>query len=143
VPAGPPCLPEPHHRRLLLLTAAVAPSAAAAAGAPSPEPIQEYVSFSLSRGLPDKLSQPAHMLPLATLPWSSPLCPSPLMHASIDCPPPPVVTSNGMPLLIHMTFKDKGRFSRHHMLAIASWARENPDHVILMYDDADLLAYMR
>lgn len=51
--------------------------------------------------------------------------------------------SNGMPLLIHMTFKDKGSFARHHMLSLASWARENPDHAILMYDDADLEAYIR
>jgi hypothetical protein len=54
-----------------------------------------------------------------------------------------VCCSNGMPLLIHMTFKDKGQFARHHMLALASWAKENPDHAILMYDDADLEAYLR
>jgi mannosyltransferase OCH1-like enzyme len=48
-----------------------------------------------------------------------------------------------MPLLIHMTFKDKGQFARHHMLSLASWAKENPDHAILMYDDADLEAYLR
>lgn len=48
-----------------------------------------------------------------------------------------------MPLLIHMTFKDKGAFARHHMLSLASWAKENPDHAILMYDDADLHAYLR
>lgn len=46
-------------------------------------------------------------------------------------------------MLIHMTLKDKGRLSRHHMLAISSWARHNPDHTLLLYDDADLLAYMR
>ncbi|KAF8060288.1 OCH1 [Scenedesmus sp. PABB004] len=50
---------------------------------------------------------------------------------------------NGLPLLIHMTFKDKGAFARHHLLSLASWARENPDHAILMYDDADLEAYLR
>lgn len=48
-----------------------------------------------------------------------------------------------MPLLIHMTFKDKGQFARHHLLSLASWAKENPDHAILMYDDADLEAYLR
>lgn len=50
---------------------------------------------------------------------------------------------NGMPMLIHMTFKDKGQFARHHLLSLASWAKENPDHAILMYDDADLRAYLR
>ena len=48
-----------------------------------------------------------------------------------------------MPLLIHMTFKDKGQFARHHLLSLASWSKENPDHAILMYDDADLEAYLR
>eukprot|EP00775_Hariotina_reticulata_P002194 gene2194-2512_t len=49
---------------------------------------------------------------------------------------------NGMPLMIHMTFKDKGQFARHHILSLASWAKENPDHAILMYDDDDLQAYL-
>lgn len=48
-----------------------------------------------------------------------------------------------MPLLVHMTFKHKGRFSRYHMMALLSWAKQNPDHAILLYDDADLLAYIR
>ena len=47
-----------------------------------------------------------------------------------------------MPLLIHMTFRDKGGFSRHHALSLASWARLNPGHAILLYDDADLRAYL-
>lgn len=50
---------------------------------------------------------------------------------------------NGIPLLLHMTFKDKGRLSRHHMLSLVSWAKANPHHTLLMYDDADLMAYMR
>jgi mannosyltransferase OCH1-like enzyme len=41
-----------------------------------------------------------------------------------------------------MTFKDKDTFARHHMLSIVSWARANPDHLILMYDDDDLAAYL-
>lgn len=51
--------------------------------------------------------------------------------------------SNGMPVMIHMTFKDKGQFARHHMLSLASWAKENPDHAILMYDDDDLMDYIK
>eukprot|EP00878_Enallax_costatus_P024228 GHUV01025837.1.p1 GENE.GHUV01025837.1~~GHUV01025837.1.p1 ORF type:complete len:299 (+),score=51.38 GHUV01025837.1:56-898(+) len=54
----------------------------------------------------------------------------------------PPLDRNGMPMLIHMTFKDKGQFARHHLLSLASWSKENPDHAILMYDDADLEAYL-
>ncbi|KIY98196.1 Initiation-specific alpha-1,6-mannosyltransferase [Monoraphidium neglectum] len=49
---------------------------------------------------------------------------------------------NGLPLLVHMTFKDKGTFARHHLLSLASWARSNPDYAILMYDDRDLQDYL-
>lgn len=55
----------------------------------------------------------------------------------------PPLDRNGMPLLIHMSFKDKGRLARHHLLSLASWAAENPDHAILLYDDDDLEAYLR
>jgi mannosyltransferase OCH1-like enzyme len=50
---------------------------------------------------------------------------------------------NGFPLLVHMTFKDKGAFLRHHMLSLASWTKTNPDYMILMYDDNDLTNYMQ
>lgn len=49
---------------------------------------------------------------------------------------------NGLPLLIHMTFKDKSEFMRHHVLSLASWARANPDYAIVMYDDRDLQDYL-
>ncbi|KAI8474887.1 MAG: hypothetical protein J3K34DRAFT_406116 [Monoraphidium minutum] len=52
------------------------------------------------------------------------------------------VDRNGLPLLVHMTFKDKSSFMRHHILSLASWARANPDYAILMYDDADLRDYL-
>ncbi|GBF90195.1 alpha-1,6-mannosyltransferase subunit [Raphidocelis subcapitata] len=49
---------------------------------------------------------------------------------------------NGLPLLIHMTLRDKASFSRHHVLSIASWSRANPDYALLMFDDSDLRSYL-
>lgn len=45
-------------------------------------------------------------------------------------------------MLVHMTFKDKSFFYRHHLISIASWAKLNPDYNILMYDDHDLHQYL-
>ena len=45
-------------------------------------------------------------------------------------------------MLVHMTFKDKDAFQRHHVLSIASWARANPDYALLLYDDGDLSRYL-
>lgn len=76
---------------------------------------------------------------LAGIGASARLVTDPVPFLATEKPP---LDRNGMPLLIHMTFKDKGAFARHHMLSLASWAKENPDHAILMYDDADLHAYL-
>eukprot|EP00877_Chromochloris_zofingiensis_P000526 jgi/Chrzof1/10474/UNPLg00402.t1 len=52
------------------------------------------------------------------------------------------IDRNGFPMLVHMTFKDKSFFYRHHLISIASWAKLNPDYNILMYDDHDLHQYL-
>ncbi|KAI8468481.1 MAG: hypothetical protein J3K34DRAFT_459880 [Monoraphidium minutum] len=48
----------------------------------------------------------------------------------------------GVPLMIHMTMRDKQLVPPHQVLSILSWGRFNPGYALLMYDDSDMREYM-
>jgi len=47
-----------------------------------------------------------------------------------------------LPKLVHFTVRDKNDMLPHQALSIASWARLNPGHSILLYDDVDIRAFI-
>ena len=48
-----------------------------------------------------------------------------------------------IPPVIHMTIKDKSKLSAHNYVSILSWIKFNPEWVILLYDDSDVVEYVR
>mmetsp|Transcript_20201 Transcript_20201/g.44059 ORF Transcript_20201/g.44059 Transcript_20201/m.44059 type:complete len:464 (+) Transcript_20201:225-1616(+) len=52
-------------------------------------------------------------------------------------------SATGIPPMIHMAMKDKNMFLPHAALSIISWAKQNPGHAILLFDDADIEAYIQ
>jgi hypothetical protein len=52
------------------------------------------------------------------------------------------VLATGLPKLVHFTVKDKNRLKPHQVVSMASWARFNPGHSILLFDDHDVRLFM-
>ncbi|KAI8473437.1 MAG: hypothetical protein J3K34DRAFT_499751 [Monoraphidium minutum] len=55
----------------------------------------------------------------------------------------PVLHPDGrLPRLVHFTVREKDGMLPHQALAIATWARLNPGYSLLLYDDADIAAFV-
>ncbi|KAF8072583.1 HOC1 [Scenedesmus sp. PABB004] len=48
----------------------------------------------------------------------------------------------GVPRVIHMTLRDKRALAPHQLLCMLSWGRRHAGWALLLYDDADMAAYM-
>jgi hypothetical protein len=48
-----------------------------------------------------------------------------------------------IPRIVHMTLRSKHRVLPHQVLSVLSWGRANPGYALLLYDDADIDAYMQ
>lgn len=47
------------------------------------------------------------------------------------------------PPLVHIAIQSKTNMTTLQLLAVASWLKSNPDHFVLLYDDNDILCYIR
>lgn len=54
----------------------------------------------------------------------------------------PAPQAHSLPKLVHFTVKDKNRLRPHQVLAMASWAYFNPGYSLMLFDDADIRAFM-
>jgi hypothetical protein len=54
----------------------------------------------------------------------------------------PAPQAHSLPKLVHFTVKDKNRLRPHQVLAMASWAFFNPGYSLMLFDDADIRAFM-
>jgi hypothetical protein len=52
------------------------------------------------------------------------------------------VLSQGLPKLVHFTVKDKNKLKPHQVVSMASWAKHNPGHSIMLFDDSDIHLFM-
>lgn len=57
-------------------------------------------------------------------------------------PDTPTNAAHSLPKLVHFTVKDKNRLRPHQVLAMASWAYYNPGYSLMLFDDADIRAFM-
>jgi hypothetical protein len=78
----------------------------------------------------------------AAAPTVARLVPDPVPFLRSSAPSSLPVDRNGVPMLVHVTLKDKNALQRHQLLSLASWARQNPGYALLLYDDSDLRAYI-